>query len=841
MTIKTKTLYLITALSTLLVLNAAGIFFTLNKIEKSNGDLIEQSNNSKTFSNLRYTLKQLQEVSTDVALMGDEDGIKKIIDIKNDYKKLFDKISNLHISKEQEKNLAIIGSNYDNYAKALLTMAKAGIEKHKTRADSLVEMAIFDKAVNDIENSISSINTNKNLLLSIKFDIVSIQEILTDALAVGDISGFSEVDKIYENLLEKLNAIKNETLASNIQNMIVAGKSMAKKGEKYNNLISLTRASMEKVDKNHAIISENISSIVKIEDKLIENSIKENSTAISTAEKIFIVLTLIFIVTVVFQILIIKGILSNIQKLDKGVSNLVNSSEISKVDINTKDEIGNISKNFNSYLEQIEKDLIQDRIAIDEARGVMGKVNVGLLNDRIHSNAASKEVLNLVSSINEMITTTQRNIIVVSETLTKLSNAQYDSEIPRIEGVTGLIASILDGTRVVQSTSNEVMALIDNANKRLTFSAEDLMKASSNLSTSSNEQAAALEQTAAAIEEVTSTIDATSANTKKMSTFAKNVTTSSKEGILLATKTSKSMDELSNEVNTINEAITVIDQIAFQTNILSLNAAVEAATAGEAGKGFAVVAQEVRNLASRSAEAANEIKSLVESATNKAKAGKEVSSEMIKGFDELNQNITTTIDLIDEVTNATREQQEAMAQINDTVNSLDAETQKNALQASNISEMAKGTKDLAVQLQNAVDRTTFSKDAKRRVCDPNMIFDLNKLKTDHINFKNTNFSCCKAGDSFTVKKHTECDMGKWIIANENSDFAQSEYWKELKNEHQLVHHMVQDVVDLYAEEYENGQILSVTENLESHISRVFDLLDRIKEHNCDLQFNKRGA
>ena len=841
MTIKTKTLYLITALSTLLVLNAAGIFFTLNKIEKSNGDLIEQSNNSKTFSNLRYTLKQLQEVSTDVALMGDEDGIKKIIDIKNDYKKLFDKISNLHISKEQEKNLAIIGSNYDNYAKALLTMAKAGIEKHKTRADSLVEMAIFDKAVNDIENSISSINTNKNLLLSIKFDIVSIQEILTDALAVGDISGFSEVDKIYENLLEKLNAIKNETLASNIQNMIVAGKSMAKKGEKYNNLISLTRTSMEKVDKNHAIISENISSIVKIEDKLIENSIKENSTAISTAEKIFIVLTLIFIVTVVFQILIIKGILSNIQKLDKGVSNLVNSSEISKVDIDTKDEIGNISKNFNSYLEQIEKDLIQDRIAIDEARGVMGKVNVGLLNDRIHSNAASKEVLNLVSSINEMITTTQRNIIVVSETLTKLSNAQYDSEIPRIEGVTGLIASILDGTRVVQSTSNEVMALIDNANKRLTFSAEDLMKASSNLSTSSNEQAAALEQTAAAIEEVTSTIDATSANTKKMSTFAKNVTTSSKEGILLATKTSKSMDELSNEVNTINEAITVIDQIAFQTNILSLNAAVEAATAGEAGKGFAVVAQEVRNLASRSAEAANEIKSLVESATNKAKAGKEVSSEMIKGFDELNQNITTTIDLIDEVTNATREQQEAMAQINDTVNSLDAETQKNALQASNISEMAKGTKDLAVQLQNAVDRTTFSKDAKRRVCDPNMIFDLNKLKTDHINFKNTNFSCCKAGDSFTVKKHTECDMGKWIIANENSDFAQSEYWKELKNEHQLVHHMVQDVVDLYAEEYENGQILSVTENLESHISRVFDLLDRIKEHNCDLQFNKRGA
>ncbi|RXI27686.1 methyl-accepting chemotaxis protein, partial [Arcobacter defluvii] len=84
----------------------------------------------------------------------------------------------------------------------------------------------------------------------------------------------------------------------------------------------------------------------------------------------------------------------------------------------------------------------------------------------------------------------------------------------------------------------------------------------------------------------------------------------------------QSMDEINNQVNLINEAITVIDQIAFQTNILSLNAAVEAATAGEAGKGFAVVAAEVRNLASRSAEAAKEIKAIVENATSKADQGK---------------------------------------------------------------------------------------------------------------------------------------------------------------------------------------------------------------------------
>ncbi|MCT7608932.1 methyl-accepting chemotaxis protein, partial [Aliarcobacter butzleri] len=92
-----------------------------------------------------------------------------------------------------------------------------------------------------------------------------------------------------------------------------------------------------------------------------------------------------------------------------------------------------------------------------------------------------------------------------------------------------------------------------------------------------------------------------------------------------------------------NDSISVIDQIAFQTNILSLNAAVEAATAGEAGKGFAVVAQEVRNLASRSAEAAKEIKAIVENATNKANQGKEIATNMIDGYKELNQNISQTI------------------------------------------------------------------------------------------------------------------------------------------------------------------------------------------------------
>ncbi len=112
---------------------------------------------------------------------------------------------------------------------------------------------------------------------------------------------------------------------------------------------------------------------------------------------------------------------------------------------------------------------------------------------------------------------------------------------------------------------------------------------------------------------------------------------SANEGKINANDTVKAMDEINDTVQNINEAISVIDQIAFQTNILSLNAAVEAATEGEAGKGFAVVAQEVRNLASRSAEAAKEIKDLVENATQRANNGKITSSKMIEGFTQLEE------------------------------------------------------------------------------------------------------------------------------------------------------------------------------------------------------------
>ncbi|MGE3593745.1 MAG: methyl-accepting chemotaxis protein, partial [Arcobacter sp.] len=219
-----------------------------------------------------------------------------------------------------------------------------------------------------------------------------------------------------------------------------------------------------------------------------------------------------------------------------------------------------------------------------------------------------------------------------------------------------------------------------------------------NLATKANEQAASLEQTAADLEEITSITRNNAENASKMATLGQIVKKSVFSGEQLASKTAISMDEINEKVKAINEAITVIDQIAFQTNILSLNAAVEAATAGEAGKGFAVVAQEVRNLASRSAEAAKEIKNLVEEANQKANDGKTVSSDMIEGYKELNKNISETIHIIEDVSRSSKEQMTGIEQINDAVNMLDRVTQENASESNQVKSIAQNVSELANEL-----------------------------------------------------------------------------------------------------------------------------------------------
>jgi len=583
----------------------------------------------------------------------------------------------------------------------------------------------------------------------------------------------------------------------------------------------------------------------ELNDKIKSLQIEQQKLSTAFSQHLFtlfstilIILIIISIITGVLSTLISRGIISSLKVLENSMEQLSKSDTITKIKLEHKDETEKIAQNFNQYIERIEKSMTQDIVVIKEVETVIEKINAGLFHTKVYGKASSQSVNILVTALNKMIDSISSNLTLFTQILIAYGNSDFDYAIEKKDGTTGLIASVLLGIKATGNTISEVLSLIDNTNTKLHYASKELTNASDILSTSSNTQAAALEQTAAAVEEVTNTISKNAQNTMDMNRLAKEVTSSATIGKELANQTAESMDAITDEVSSISDAISVIDQIAFQTNILSLNAAVEAATAGEAGKGFAVVAQEVRNLATRSATAANDIKALVQKAKEKASNGKTISSKMIDGYSQLNENITQTIELISEVANASNKQQETMLQINDAISSLDQTTQKNAQEALHINEMARSNETLSTNLQSAINQTKFNKDAKRRVCDIDMIFETTRLKLNHITFKNTVFSQTKPDHNFTITSHMDCALGKWIEKNKNRNFAKSKEWEDLLMYHQKVHEQIQESVTLEANCANNEQIFATAANVEENINHVFELFDKLKEANCDMKFKK---
>ena len=413
-----------------------------------------------------------------------------------------------------------------------------------------------------------------------------------------------------------------------------------------------------------------------------------------------IILTVFFVLIVLGLVsyFIVKDIVTKVDLLDSGLVDFFKflnkeSSTVKLISIDSKDEIGKMAKVINENIEKTQKLIIEDHELIEDVKKVVNEVKNGKLNQRITKNTQNQNLEELKNTFNEMLENTSKS---VAQDITKITRvldsfAKLDFR-DKVENDSGIVS---EGLNNLAQIINEM--LVENKSNGLTLdeSSNILLENVNKLNISSNEAAASLEQTAAALEEMTSNIRCNTQNIAKMANFSNSVTKSAQDGEKLASQTTLAMDEINVQVNSINEAISVIDQIAFQTNILSLNAAVEAATAGEAGLGFAVVAQEVRNLASRSAEAAKEIKTIVENATSKANQGKQIANNMIEGYKGLNQNISQTINLISDIESASKEQLLGIEQINSAINQLDQQTQQNAAIATQTHDIAIITEKIA--------------------------------------------------------------------------------------------------------------------------------------------------
>mgnify|MGYP003547959834 FL=1 len=399
------------------------------------------------------------------------------------------------------------------------------------------------------------------------------------------------------------------------------------------------------------------------------------------------------------------GAVSNrdLEEIDKYFQQLIEflsyeKSEFEYVESTGNKKVDDMFKNWNQQIKKFDKRTKDDMRVLGEIVLTADKVEQGIYKCRIKGDSDNPTISTLRNTLNKMLTSIDDATTRISRVVTSYTNDDFTDYIKVVDNYKDDMKLLMESINLLgKELGNSAKNNYDNG-ETLEESASTMTNSMNNLASKANEQAASLEETAAALEEITSITRNNTQNATKMATLGQVVKKSVLSGEELASKTASSMDEINEKVKAINSAITVIDQIAFQTNILSLNAAVEAATAGEAGKGFAVVAQEVRNLANRSAEAAKEIKNLVEEANIKTNDGKLISSDMIEGYKELNKNISETINIIEDVSAASKEQMLGIEQINQTVNMLDRVTQENAFESNQIKEISQSVSTLAYEL-----------------------------------------------------------------------------------------------------------------------------------------------
>ena len=267
---------------------------------------------------------------------------------------------------------------------------------------------------------------------------------------------------------------------------------------------------------------------------------------------------------------------------------------------------------------------------------------------------------------------------------------------------TNEIGQLFGAIKRMQESLTRTVALVRRGVDEINVGSREISAGNTDLSSRTEQQAASLEETAASMEELASTVKQNADNARQANQLAASASDVAERGGSAVSEVVSTMQGISASSRKISEIVSVIDGIAFQTNILALNAAVEAARAGEQGKGFAVVAGEVRSLAQRSAQAAKEIKGLIEDSVSKVGAGSQQVERAGATMQEIVASVKRVTDIMGEISAASEEQSSGIDQVNRAVSQMDEVTQQNAALVEEAAAAAGSLQEQAQRLAEAV-------------------------------------------------------------------------------------------------------------------------------------------
>ena len=503
-------------------------------------------------------------------------------------------------------------------------------------------------------------------------------------------------------------------------------------------------------------------------------------------------------------------------------------SSIDHFEVVYNDEIGKMVNEVNEGIDRVKLTNQSNDLVIKNVNNMTEKCSTGFLNYNVVLKSNDSVVNDMTNSLNGMVNRLRSDIQKIMSTLEKYGQGDFGATIDT-KGCSGNIGSLILSTKFLGDNVSEIIAMIIKAANSIDEYLIILQKSTVNLEQLADENSTAIKDIEEQIYAIKDLLARNIENVNIMYKNGEDVKDVANEGLGLANKTVDSINDINQSVLKINNAINVIDQIAFQTNILSLNAAVEAATAGEAGRGFAVVASEVRNLASRSAVAAKEVRAIVEEANVKANIGKNIADDMIHGYNHLLTSIDSTINNIENVTKQTNEQQSSIISI---ANSAQILNSKNAASNGIINEIKRLMDDISQLSNDLIDATNYTKinpNAIKQISNTSLVFEINSLKQSLIAQKERIFEILGSDEKkegFIIPMPNMTDIGKWIKKNKD-DFEKS-IIDELDAKNKEFCHTIVDFIAADSHDATNKELEVYSQKIEEASLRIVEMMDKLK-------------
>lgn len=420
-----------------------------------------------------------------------------------------------------------------------------------------------------------------------------------------------------------------------------------------------------------------------------------------------------------------------------------------------------------------------------------GRFEVRLSSERVNDAFLQGLISSFQAMSNNVKTVLEKTSHAVGELAFSRISRQLDGDFH------GLYRIIKNTVGVSFRGLNEAVGQVQFRAREVDIAVSSLSQGVNEFSSNIQQQAAAIEQTSSAMTELSASVSENAETVRLTSEEAELVSKKVQSGTQVMQKAVSAMEAIEHSGKQIGEITTMIDSLAFQTNLLALNAAVEAARAGEHGRGFAVVAGEVRSLAEKSAGAAKDIQSLIETSVSQIKEGTRLVMETGRELSEIESHVSTMNDMVSQVAVASTQQEAGILEVNKAVTLMDEMAQKNATLVDQTAETATSVSSQVSGLEALVAKfelSSFGQQISQHGLTP-----LAEYKQAHYNWRirmGNVLSGLESIDSTeTIKNHHLCGLGKWRD-KEGRAYDHLTEMQQLDRHHEAFHHAVAKAIDL---------------------------------------------